>query len=106
MASSSHIMGMQMKQNFKGHKNPFFPYLKEKLELSMNMLSDQAILKKIHSLPENLRGEILDFIDFVSKKHRKSNSKRVIPQYGSLKGTFKMSEDFDEPLEMFKDFRK
>ncbi len=67
-------------------------------------MTEQAILKKIHNLPENLKGEIIDFIEFLTQKYRSSQKRKVIPQYGSLKGTFKMADDFDEPLEEFKDY--
>lgn len=65
---------------------------------------DQTILKKIDSLPESLKQEILDFIEFVALKYRKTHKNKKIPQYGSLKGTFVMSDDFDEPLDDFKDY--
>lgn len=65
---------------------------------------DQSIIKKIDSLPESLKQEILDFIEFIAQKYLKTSKAKKIPQYGSLKGTFKMSEDFDEPLDDFKDY--
>ncbi|MEL6626029.1 MAG: DUF2281 domain-containing protein [Bacteroidota bacterium] len=67
-------------------------------------MTDQVILRKIHALPENLKGEIIDFIEFLTHKYDKNSSKKKSPRYGSLKGTFQMSEDFDAPLEEFKDY--
>ena len=67
-------------------------------------MSDQAILQKMNALPDVLKQQIIDFIDFLSQKH-KANQENIIPQYGSLKGTFVMSDDFDEPLDIFKDYR-
>lgn len=53
-----------------------------------------------------MKGEVLDFIDFLVQKYRLSQSeKKIIPTYGSLKGTFKMSDDFDEPLDEFNEYR-
>ena len=46
----------------------------------------------------------MDFIEFLTQKYLPAKKKKTIPQYGSLKGTFKMSGDFDEPLEDFKDY--
>lgn len=67
-------------------------------------MTDQTILRKIHALPENLKGEIIDFIEFLTYKYDKNLSTKKSPRYGSLKGTFQMSEDFDAPLEEFKDY--
>ena len=67
--------------------------------------TEQTIIKKIHSLPESLKKEILDFIEFVGQKYKNSTKQKEIPQYGSLKGTFEIREDFDEPLEDFKEYR-
>jgi hypothetical protein len=67
-------------------------------------MTDQTILKKIHSLPDSIKGEIIDFIEFLIQKYRPAKKEKIIPQYGSLKGTFKMADDFDEPLEDFKDY--
>lgn len=68
------------------------------------MITEQIILKKIHSLPENLKVEIVDFIEFLTQKYHVEKSRKVVPEYGSLRGTFIMADDFDEPLEEFKDY--
>ena len=68
---------------------------------SKKMVNDQVILNKIRSLPDSIKLEILDFIEFLTQKYRKSKSQKVIPKYGSLKGTFKISNDLDEPLDDF-----
>lgn len=65
---------------------------------------DNIILyKKLASLPENLKKEVADFIDFLKTKNIKS-SERNKPIFGSAKGMFVMKPDFDEPLEDFKDY--
>ncbi len=71
---------------------------------------DSALLySKVNSLPEQLQREVLDFIDFLlsKKKHEKSQNfqiKKKSPRFGSAKGKYKMSADFDEPLEDFKEY--
>ena len=35
---------------------------------------------------------------------RKPTKAKQVPQYGSLKGTFTMRDDFDEPLDDFQDY--
>jgi hypothetical protein len=69
-------------------------------------MTDQAILKKIHALPDSMKAEIIDFIEFLMQKYRSKSKtqEKKIPEYGSLKGTFKMADDFDDPLEDFKDY--
>ena len=67
-------------------------------------ISEQALIKKISSLPENVQEEIIDFIDFLTQKHQVKIDSHIIPEYGSLKGTFRMADDFDEPLEDFKEY--
>ena len=55
---------------------------------------------KISSLPNDLKSEINDFIDFLLKK-RKKEIKKKKPKFGCAKGQIYMSPDFDEPLEDF-----
>ena len=62
-----------------------------------------SLYTKINSLPENLRKEANDFIDFLlqkSKKIKKSKNRKA----GFLKGKIEMSSDFDEPLDDFKEY--
>ena len=66
-------------------------------------MSSLSIITKLDSLPNNLKQEAADFIDFLVEKS--STAKRKIkPQAGSAKGMIKMAPDFDEPLEEFKDY--
>jgi len=52
-----------------------------------------------NSLPaENLKQEVSDFVGFLKTKYEKE-PKITQRQYGYAKGFFKMSDDFDEPLE-------
>jgi len=67
------------------------------------METTQEIIIKIDQLPENLKSEAKDFIDFfIERNNKKASKKRMKP--GDLKGTFSMSDDFDAPLEDFKDY--
>jgi hypothetical protein len=58
---------------------------------------------KISVLPNELKSEVNDFVDFLINKNRKSVKKKG-PKYGCAKGTIYMSSDFDEPLEDFKEY--
>lgn len=66
----------------------------------MNSLS---IYTKLETLPTDLKKEVSDFIDFLLQKSSLKKNK-VVPKFGSAKGKIKMSADFDEPLEDFKDY--
>jgi hypothetical protein len=65
-----------------------------------------SLYNKLSSLPDQMKAEVGDFIDFLitkAKKEKKSNGK-PIPKFGSGKGMFIISQDFDEPLEDFKEY--
>jgi len=58
---------------------------------------------KLASLPDNLKEEVGDFIDFLAAKVKKKR-KKVKPRFGSGKDMFIMKPDFDEPLDDFKEY--
>ena len=61
------------------------------------------LYSKLSSLPDSMKSEVSNFIDFlVSKNKKPKNSK---PKFGSAKGMFKMKKNFDEPIEDFKDYQ-
>jgi hypothetical protein len=64
------------------------------------------LYNKLSHLPESLKSEVSDFIDFLIIKAGKENSSanKPKPVFGSGKGMFEMKPDFDEPLEDFKDY--
>ena len=70
------------------------------------MTDEKALMARIHTLPEELRAEVEKFIDSLAKrmvengqvtKHRRSKA-------GSHPGIFKMSPDFDDPIEGFEEY--
>jgi Protein of unknown function (DUF2281) len=66
-------------------------------------LNDTLLYNKLSTLPENLKSEVSDFIDILVVKVKKTSEKKK-PKFGSGKGIFVMHDDFDEPLEDFKDY--
>ena len=65
---------------------------------------DQYI--QLSSLPEDVRKQVMDFIEFLmNRKQEKPNDstpkKRPI---GLMKGKIRMSDDFDAPLDDFKEY--
>jgi len=57
---------------------------------------------KYESLPPYLKKEVNDFVDFLLHKSKPIINKPA--KFGSAKGKIKMSADFDEPLDDFKDY--
>jgi hypothetical protein len=67
-------------------------------------MSDVELLKKVSALPENLKDEVDNYIDFLLQKHAETDIPKKPLRFGMMKGTFVMSDDFDEPLDDFKEY--
>lgn len=64
---------------------------------------------KIELLPEHLKKQVLDYIEFLLSREGKVQQPdmpgyKAKPGFGGAKGMFVMSPDFDEPLADFKDY--
>lgn len=66
-------------------------------------MDNTLLYTKLSSLPENMKSEVLDFIDFLSSKIKKPVQKKR-PKFGSAKGMFVIKSGFDDPLEDFKEY--
>jgi hypothetical protein len=68
-------------------------------------MSEVELMSKVAVLPEKLKEEVSDYVDFLIAKYVSSEGSTKKPlKFGMMKGTFKMSPDFDEPLEDFKEY--
>ena len=67
-------------------------------------MNEQLLFKKLNNLPEHLKAEVLDFVEFLLAKQQKNQPQAAKPKFGSAKGQFKMSDDFDAPLDDFKEY--
>ena len=93
-----------------GHRTEFitnqFTYLINlftKFDIRSPGMNDTLIQNKLATLPDNLKSEVEDFIDFLlSKKQAEITGGK--PVFGSAKGMFVIKPDFDEPLEDFKEY--
>jgi hypothetical protein len=68
-------------------------------------MTDNQLYTKISSLPDNLKMEVIDFVDFLKSKKMTSKSyagKRRV--FGYAKDSIKIKPGFDEPLEDFKEY--
>ncbi len=66
-------------------------------------MSDLQLYNEISTLPDNLKREVEDFVQFLKIKHKDKNELRK-REFGHFKGLITMSPDFDEPLEDFKGY--
>ncbi len=68
-------------------------------------MSTQDQYIQIASLPEDVRKQVLDFIEFLmQRKNRPEEPKKGKRPIGLAKGMITIPDDFDEPLEDFKDY--
>ncbi len=67
-------------------------------------MENNILLEKVSKLPDNLKSEVSDFIDFLLLKISKNKAEKNKPVFGSGKGMFTIKPGFDEPLEDFKDY--
>ncbi|RZL49789.1 MAG: DUF2281 domain-containing protein [Pedobacter sp.] len=68
------------------------------------------IIHKLETLPKELVTEVEDFIDFLRAKHTKTSisGANTVEEprnlYGATKGLFIIPDDFNEPLDDFKEY--
>ncbi len=70
-------------------------------------MTEQLIFSQLYQLPENLKVEVLHYIEFLLKKHNNQVSKANTHKariFGSAKGKYQLAPDFDAPLNDFKDY--
>lgn len=58
---------------------------------------------EINSLPMNLRQEVANFVESLKVKNLKK-TKLKSREFGFAKGKIKLSNDFDEPLDIFSEY--
>ena len=66
-----------------------------------------TIYSKIGLLPQEKLSELLAYIDYLLNKDlitQKKSEFRKKPKFGSARGVFKMSANFDEPLDDFSEY--
>lgn len=66
-------------------------------------MNNVSLYNKINSLPDDLKKEVQDFVEFLQTKTKKEASKKP-RTFGCLKGKIEMAEDFDAPIDDFKDY--
>jgi hypothetical protein len=70
-------------------------------------MENLILVSKFSVLSEELQQEVLNFLDYLTLKQQQTQTTQPTVQplvFGELAGMFKMSEDFDAPLDDFKDY--
>jgi|JI9StandDraft_1071089.scaffolds.fasta_scaffold726004_1 outer membrane protein OmpA-like peptidoglycan-associated protein len=68
-------------------------------------MTNASLNFEINNLPKSIRDEIKDFVDFLKLKNSKEK-KITKREFGFGKGKVKLSNDFDDPLDEFKEYLK
>lgn len=71
------------------------------------MFNEQVLIQEIHTLSDNLKEEVLHYVQFLKQKQTENietPKPRKKRKAGSAKGMFVMTEAFDEPLEDFAEY--
>ena len=68
-------------------------------------MQDLQLFLEINKLPYSLKSKVLEYVKSLSTPSKSKIVKaRAHPKAGCMKGTFKLSPDFDAPLEDFKEY--
>jgi hypothetical protein len=67
-------------------------------------MSDIDIYTKLATLPDDMKKEVDDFVDFLKSKIITKEKAKTQRKAGLAKGLIQMRKDFDEPLDDFKEY--
>lgn len=67
-------------------------------------MSTTQLSEEIATLPPDLQAEVRDFVAFLKTKTPKPQPPLKERQFGAGKGRITMADNFDEPLEDFKEY--
>ena len=67
-------------------------------------MTDIDIYTKLATLPESLKREVNDFVDFLKAKSVSKGNAKTQRKAGLAKGLIQMKDNFDEPIDDFKEY--
>ncbi|RLD54385.1 MAG: DUF2281 domain-containing protein [Bacteroidetes bacterium] len=67
-------------------------------------MTDIQLYTKLSGLPFNLKSQVADFIDFLKYRTVEKAAKHEKRIAGKAKGLIKMMDNFDEPIDGFKEY--
>jgi hypothetical protein len=66
-------------------------------------MTNTSLKIDIESLPISLRKEVADFVAFLKTKNKRKTTVKS-REFRFAKGKIQLSKDFDEPLDIFKEY--
>lgn len=63
-----------------------------------------AAVAEVEKVQEEMLPELIDFIGYLNFKSARALREKPKRQLGTLEGKIKIADDFDEPLEDFKEY--
>lgn len=70
----------------------------------IRVMTDLDIYIKLATLPDDMKKEVGDFVDFLKSKTKVKMKANIQRKAGLAKGLIQMKADFDEPLDDFKEY--
>jgi hypothetical protein len=68
-------------------------------------MTEKLIISQLYQLPENLKVEVLHYIEFLKNQYNEKDTNKVHKRkFGSAKGKYTLAPNFNAPLEDFKDY--
>lgn len=67
-------------------------------------MENLSLYTRINLLPANLKEEVQDFVEFLKAKADKQKKVKAPREFGLLKGKVSLSNDFDAPMDDFKEY--
>lgn len=74
------------------------------IPLYLSTMSSADLFVKLNSLPEDLRKQVLDYIEFLLSRKQRPEPPKKKRVAGLMKGQIHMADDFDAPLDDFKEY--
>jgi hypothetical protein len=70
----------------------------------LSFMTDIDIYIKLASLPDDLKRQVGDFVEFLKSKTMAKEKSKTQRKAGLAKGLIEMKEGFDDPLDDFKEY--
>lgn len=68
-------------------------------------MTNTQLLTQFDSLPEAMKQEVIDFIEFLKYKNKPAKKKKE-RKFGYAKDFFTMKDNFDDPIDDFNEYVK
>lgn len=69
------------------------------------MTLEQTIIADLKELPDNLKKEAAHYVEYLKMRYASKKEQKVTKRvFGSSKGKYKLADDFNGPLEDFKEY--